>query len=358
MQFEIIDVNHTTKLAEITEFLAQNELSLDSQIEQFVVAYDAQDQIVACGGLAGNIIKCVAISESCRGEGVALQLATELVNLAYELGRTHLFIYTKPEYENLFRDCGFYTIVSARPNVVLLENSATRLKKYCAKLAEKRVEGSRIGAIVMNANPFTLGHRYLIEQALAQCDHLHLFLVGENASQFSYQERFELVQQGIADLANITLHQGSDYIISRATFPNYFLKDKGLTEQLYLELDLKLFRQHIAPALHITHRFVGTEPICAVTNEYNRQMHYWLEQAKIAGDPISVVEIERKTTQQEPISASRVRALYAEQNWQQLAQFVPESTLEYLQLKHYGKIHSLCLWWKHNRRMIAQRMTA
>lgn len=331
MYFERIFAHNRTHLTAIEAFLSENQLTLDTQIEVFVVAYNHQDQIIACGGLAGNIIKCVAIAPACRGEGVALTLATELINLAYELERPNLFIYTKPEYEALFKACGFYTIADARPNVVLLENSANRLKKQCEKWRAMAVKGEKIGAIVMNANPFTLGHRYLIEQALAQCDHLHLFVVGENASQLSYQDRFDLVKQGISDLSRITLHQGSDYIISRATFPHYFLKDKGLADDLYLELDLKIFRQYIAPALNITHRFVGTEPLCQVTAAYNHKMHQWLDSSELASPKIQVVELARKQYQDQPISASKVRKLWGEQNWSELAHYVLESTFRYLE---------------------------
>lgn len=344
MQFAYIDVKKSSNLKKIIDFLAKSDLSFDTQIEKFVVAYNDKDDIIAVGGISGNIIKCVAIDEEYRGEGIALQLATELVNLAYELGRTHLFIYTKPEYEILFKSCGFYTIATAYPNVVLLENSATRLTKYCNTLAKKYIQGEKIGAIVMHANPFTLGHEYLIQQALSFCDHLHLFVVGENASAFSYSERFELVKQGIANLENLTLHESSDYIISRATFPNYFLKDKGLTDNLYVELDLKLFRHYIAPSLGITHRFVGSEPMCAVTRQYNQKMHYWLEQAHLFSAPIQVIELERKYYAAEPISASRVRQLLKNADWQALSHFVPQSTLHYLEETYRGKSGSFSIW--------------
>ncbi len=198
-------------------------------------------------------------------------------------------------------------------------------------MGENACDGNRIGSIVMNANPFTLGHRYLIEQALQQCDHLHLFIVGEDASQFSYTERFEMIKQGIFDLSNITLHSGSDYIISRATFPNYFLKDQLITDESYFEIDLKLFRLHIAQALGITHRFVGTELNCPVTAEYNRQMHYWLMDAEMNAPKINVIEIPRKTASNYIISASTVRKHLAEKNWTQLAELVPMTTLNYLQ---------------------------
>ncbi|HHE3605912.1 TPA: [citrate (pro-3S)-lyase] ligase [Pasteurella multocida] len=344
MQFAYIDVKKSSNLKKIIHFLSLCDLNFDTQIEQFVVAYNDNDEIIAGGGISGNIIKCVAINEECRGEGVALQLATELVNLAYELGRTHLFIYTKPEYEILFKSCGFYTVATAYPNVVLLENSATRLRKYCNKLAQKYIQGEKIGAIVMNANPFTLGHDYLIQQALLACDHLHLFVVSENASLFSYSERFELVKQGIAQQKNITLHAGSDYIISRATFPNYFLKDKGLTDNLYVELDLKLFRHYIAPSLGITHRFVGSEPICAVTHQYNQKMHYWLEQADLSAPPIQVIELERQYYAGEPISASQVRQLLKEGNWKLLSHLLPASTYRYLEKTYGGKSLDFPVW--------------
>lgn len=329
--FEYFQQLSHKKEQQLQVFLAANELSIDFQVQRWVLAYSDKGELVACGGVSQNILKCIAIHSEYRGKGVALSLMSELVSHAYQLGYAQLFIYTKPEYIPLFEDCGFYLIMSADPYVALLENSRQRLQKQCEEWRSLQVEGKSVGAIVMNANPFTLGHRYLIEQALKQCEHLHLFVVSENASQFSYMARFSLVQQGIADLSNITLHDSSPYLISRATFPDYFLKDKGLVNDLHLALDLKIFRHYIAPSLGITHRFVGTEPICAVTREYNRQMHYWLQQAEMPAPTIDVVEIERKQIDDEPISASRVRALFAQQHWQALQKLVPQTTLDFLQ---------------------------
>lgn len=173
------------KMAEIAQFLHENDLSVDTTVEVFITV-TRDEKLIACGGIAGNIIKCVAISESVRGEGLALTLATELINLAYERHSTHLFIYTKTEYEALFRQCGFSTLTSVPGVMVLMENSATRLKRYAESLKKFRHPGNKIGCIVMNANPFTNGHRYLIQQAAAQCDWLHLFLVKEDSSRFPY----------------------------------------------------------------------------------------------------------------------------------------------------------------------------
>lgn len=150
-----------------------------------------------------------------------------------------------------------------------MENSATRLKRYAESLKKFRHEGNKIGCIVMNANPFTNGHRYLIQQAAAQCDWLHLFLVKEDSSRFPYEDRLDLVLKGTADIPRLTVHRGSEYIISRATFPCYFIKEQSVINHCYTEIDLKIFRQYLAPALGVTHRFVGTEPYCRVTAQYN-----------------------------------------------------------------------------------------
>ena len=225
--FTQVKRSENKKMAAITQFLKENDLSVDTTVEVFITV-TRDDRLIACGGIAGNIIKCVAICESVRGEGLALTLATELINLAYERHCTHLFIYTKTEYESLFKQCGFSTLTSVPGIMVLMENSTTRLKRYAESLAKQRREGKKIGCIVMNANPFTNGHRFLIQQAAAQCDWLHLFLVKEDTSRFPYEDRLDLVLKGTKDIPRLTVHRGSEYIISRATFPCYFIKEQSV----------------------------------------------------------------------------------------------------------------------------------
>lgn len=328
--FTRVKRSENKKMAEIARFLKENDLSVDTTVEVFITV-TRHDRLIACGGIAGNIIKCVAISESVRGEGLALTLATELINLAWERHCTHLFIYTKTEYEALFKQCSFSTIASVPAVMVLMENSATRLKRYAESLATLRHEGKKIGCIVMNANPFTHGHRYLIQQAAAQCDWLHLFLVKEDTSRFPYEDRLDLVLKGTTDIPRLTVHRGSEYIISRATFPCYFIKEQSVINHCYTEIDLKIFRQYLAPALGITHRFVGTEPFCTVTAQYNRDMRFWLETPTLPAPPIALVEIERLCFQETPISASWVRKLLVKHDLTAIAPLVPDATLRYLQ---------------------------
>ncbi|WP_080155281.1 [citrate (pro-3S)-lyase] ligase [Salmonella enterica] len=328
--FTRVKRSENKKMAETAHFLKENDLSVDTTVEVFITV-SRDDRLIACGGIAGNIIKCVAISESVRGEGLALTLATELINLAWERHCTHLFIYTKTEYEALFKQCSFSTIASVPGVMVLMENSATRLKRYAESLATLRHEGKKIGCIVMNANPFTHGHRYLIQQAAAQCDWLHLFLVKEDTSRFPYEDRLDLVLKGTTDIPRLTVHRGSEYIISRATFPCYFIKEQSVINHCYTEIDLKIFRQYLAPALGITHRFVGTEPFCTVTAQYNLDMRFWLETPTLPAPPITLVEIERLCFQETPISASWVRKLLVKHDLTAIAPLVPDATLRYLQ---------------------------
>lgn len=309
-------------------FLHQHQLSLEADCERVIVAED-QRRIVGCGAIAGCVLKCIAVDPSLQGEGLSLKLLTELMTLAYELGRSELFLFTKPDNAALFSSAGFWPIARAGDQAVLMENSRERLARYCRQLTMYRQPGEKIGAIVMNANPFTLGHRWLVEQAARQCDWLHLFVVKEDASFFSYQDRVALIEQGIAGIANVTLHPGSAYLISRATFPGYFLKDKGVVDDCHCQIDLQLFREHLAPALQITHRFVGSEPLCSLTRNYNLRMKGLLE-APDETPAIQVVELERVEKDGAPISASRVRKLYKERQWSAIAPLVPPGTLSFL----------------------------
>lgn len=210
-----------------------------------------------------------------------------------------------------------------------MENTPQGIERYCRSLRQKRQPGDKVGGIVMNANPFTLGHRHLVEQAASQCDWLHLFVVREDASFFPFCARLEMVRAGVAHLRNVTVHEGSQYIISRATFPAYFLKESGKVQQAWSEIDVLIFRNYIAPALGITHRFIGSEPFCAVTHQYNQTLH-----ALLAGS-VTVVEIPRIKMMGSAISASEVRRLLKTQQFSRIRDIVPESTFAHLEM-HYS----------------------
>ena len=318
---------HPERLSQIRYLLADSGLGLDNDITLFVEAWSGS-QLVGCAGLAANVIKCVAVNEQLRGENLSARLLAEVENAALERGHFHLFLCTRPCNRERFARSGFWPIAQSGNNAVLTDNTPQGIERYCRSLRAKRKSGENIGAIVMNANPFTLGHRHLVEQAAQQCDALHLFVVREDASFFPFSARIEMVRAGVAHLPNVVVHEGSQYIISRATFPAYFLKETGKVQQAWSEIDVLIFRDFIAPALGITHRFIGSEPFCDITRQYNQTLH------DLLASHIEVVEMPRIKATGNAISASEVRRLLKTQQFSRIREIVPDSTFAHLET-HY-----------------------
>lgn len=340
-ELEVIKAGNAQAREEVARFLARNGLGIDNDIEQFIVAR-YQRQLVGCTGIASNTLKCIAVDAGWRGTSLSLTLIHEAELLAAQNGEHQLFLFTCPDNVKSFRGCGFYPLVTIENCAALMENTPVGIHRYCSQLRRHHfVPGQNIGAIVMNANPFTLGHQYLIEHAASRCDWLHVFVVQEDVSAFSFKERFAMVRDGARHLQNVTVHPGSLYIISRGTFPGYFLKDKQVIDKAYAAIDLMLFRRYIAPALNINHRFVGTEPFCPLTAEYNRAMHRWLEDETCSAVRVSVHEIERKTDGNNvPVSASAVRRLLNQNKLSAASCMVPATTRAFLNKE---VLHQPCL---------------
>lgn len=184
----------------------------------------------------------------------------------------------------------------------------------------------KIGAIVMNANPFTNGHLYLVEYALKEVDALYVFVVEENKSRFSFEDRMALVKAGLGHLSSkpILVLPSGKFIISSFSFPEYFTKETKKYD-IDSSLDVLLFGSLIAPKLGITDRFVGNEPTCIVTSDYNATM---LRSLPHLG--VSVHVVPRKTTTAGVISASTVRELVANREVAKLKSYVPPTTYAYL----------------------------
>lgn len=180
-----------------------------------------------------------------------------------------------------------------------------------------------VGCIVMNCNPFTLGHRYLVESAARMVESLFVIVVKEDRSVFSYKERKAMVVAGTADLKNVTVCAGSEYAISDTTFPTYFLKRLSDATDTQILLDLDLFRRHLAPALGAEVRFVGTEPTDELTRRYNELMMQSLGEDH-------VVQIQRLENDGTAVSASRVRGAMDRNCLKEAAQLVPHTTIPYI----------------------------
>ena len=362
---EIQTLNPTTprQRQRIEAFLKRNGLRFDD-MHYYAAVTDDDGEMIAGGGLKGNVIKCVAVDDAHKGEAIANTLISHLIAHANEEGHSNVKLFTKPKNRQLFESLSFRLLAEA-PEAVLMEtgigginNTVEALKrireesekykeynneckedsKECKENSEecKEEEKTKLttstsqplttttpprGVVVMNCNPFTLGHRYLIEQAAKQVERLFVMVVREDCSLFAYAERKAMVEQGVAHLENVTVIDGSEYAISQATFPTYFLKRLDDAADTQMLLDLDLFRRHIAPALGATVRFVGTEPTDRLTRRYNQLMHEVLADVR---------ETDRLEKEGNAVSASRVRKAMEQGDMSTIRQLVPPTTLPYI----------------------------
>lgn len=283
---------------------------------------DDDGQLIGCGALAGHTLKQFAVSPAAEGQGAMASILSALVNEAALSGIFRLFLCTKPANRTMFASMGFHPVI-ATEDAVLMENRRNGAADFLASIPKH--EGV-CGAVVANCNPFTLGHRHLVEHAAANCDSLYVFAVSETGSTFSPEERLAMIKAGTADIPNCHVYESDLYLVSRATFPAYFIKDKTRADLVKADLDIAFFGERIAPALHITVRFVGEEPFSPITRAYNERMKELLPEYGIR-----LEEIPRYND----ISASRVRALMETREYEKMKDLVPETTYEII-LRHVG----------------------
>ena len=178
------------------EFLKKTDLQADENLEQTVrVWYDGE--LIATGSRQGNLLKCIAVDDLHQGEGLTATLLTQLRQDAFSAGHSHLFLYTKPKNKFMFSSLFFYPIAQT-DNVLLMENKPNGIGSFLDSMTALPATG-KVGAAVMNCNPFTIGHRYLIETAAKECDLLYIFVLSEDKSEFSFADRLEMVKRGTAD---------------------------------------------------------------------------------------------------------------------------------------------------------------
>ncbi len=327
MDIELVSRLSGAKKAQWEQLLARTGLEPDSGVQRTVLVWDG-DELIATGSRQDQILKCIAVDDSRQGEGLTATVLTNLRQDAFRDGHRHLFLYTKPQNLASFSSLFFYPVAQT-DRVLLMEDRRDGIGAFLAALPAPRKEG-RVGSLVMNCNPFTLGHRYLVEQAASQCDWVYIFVLSEDKSRFRAPDRLEMVKLGTAHLPNVTVLPSGPYLISSATFPTYFLKDRDLAKQVHCQLDIEIFTKRYAPHFGITHRYVGTEALSPMTALYNRELL-----AQLPHRGIHVIELPRLETGGAPISASAVRALMDEGRSEAIRDLVPETTFRYLQDHQY-----------------------
>lgn len=320
----------------IEALLKKHGLIFEGNPECTVYLEDSSENIVATASIQGSVIKMVAADPEWQEAGLSGRVISTVMAYARERGMYHLFIFTKPEMAEKFGFLGFSEIARTG-SAVLMEAGRPNAGDYIQGLLEQRFEEEgEYGAAVMNCNPFTKGHRYLIEAAAKEVKGLYVIVVREDLSVFPFADRIELVRKGAADLKNVKVISSGDYAISRATFPAYFLKssENSYITRRQAELDAVLFTKVYTKPLSITKRFAGTEPFCPTTGIYNEVMKKILPEAGI-----EFVEIPRvKSGDGIEISASGVREALKEGKLGELDGLVPEPTMEYLMSEQGGKI--------------------
>ena len=348
-----ISHNDKTAIQSVTALLQAEGIRLDANLDYTCGMYDDEMNIIATGSCFGNTLRCLAVSSDHQGEGLMNQIISHLIEVQFNRGNTHLFLYTKCSSAKFFGDLGFYEIARIDGQIVFMENRRTGFKNYLKKLEDSSAQqiqtlteissdktanpksdhipqnpsatDRKIAALVMNANPFTLGHQYLVEKAARENDLLHLFIVSEDASLVPFKVRKQLVMEGTTHLDNICYHDSGPYIISNATFPSYFQKDENAVIESHAMLDLTIFTE-IARALGINRRYVGEEPNSLVTGIYNQIMS-----EKLPENGIECVIVPRKNDGEKAISASTVRQAIKDNDMDTLRKLVPESTLRYFE---------------------------
>ena len=349
--------------AEVDALLEREGIHRDQHLDYTAAMLDEDYHVIATGSLFGNTLRCMAVSSDHQGESLMNAIVSHLVEVQYSRGNYHLFLYTKCDSARFFGNLGFYEITRVpEENIVFMENKRTGFRDYLAALQREtqQVEitardeanagepdpshpaavptaaggslsvgpaalnqSGRVGAIVMNANPFTLGHRYLVEQARTACGVLHLFMVSEDVSLVPFSVRKKLIIEGTKDIPGIVYHEAGSYIISSATFPAYFQKGDNAVIRSQAGIDAQIFTQ-IAAALGITDRFVGDEPTSVVTGIYNEILSTALPEAGVACHIIPRKEADGKA-----ISASTVRSCIHDGRLEEIRGLVPETTYRY-----------------------------
>ena len=320
----------SSDMIQMEHLLLQEGIQKDTHLDYSCGIFDESHTLIATGSCFCNTLRCLAVSGQYRGNGLLNLIVSHLIRIQYDRGNTHIFLYTKPENTAFFQDLGFYPISTAAHKLVFMENRRNGFSSYLdtlmkesPEIAIQSLQQGKIAAIVMNANPFTLGHQYLVQQAAAENDIVHLFGLSEDCSVIPYQVRKKLILEGCASFSNVCYHDSGPYIISNATFPSYFLKDETEVIREHAFLDLDIFSK-IAKKLHISVRYVGEEPYSQVTDIYNQIMKSQLPDYGIACKEIPRLKIDKKS-----VSASDVRLALKHGDNSLLKTLVPKSTYQY-----------------------------
>ena len=319
------------EIERVKAFLAGVGLSFDDRAEE-TLYLEEDEKMIGTVSRAGSLLECLAVDPAHQGENLAAVLVQAMRERMFEAGITHTLVFTKAVYSPQFAEMNFRLLAST-DKVALLETGAGSIEEALAGL-KKRIQGKwpgilppDSGAIVVNCNPITLGHLGLIEYAAARHPRLYVFVVEENRSLFTFEERFSLVYLATGALENVLVLPSTPYIVSQVTFPGYFLKSMDEKEEEHAKLDAVLFKNRFMSELGIAKRYLGTETEAFMVR-YNDILQ------KALGETVEI--IPRFTQDGTRISASVVRGLLLEGRTEAALSLVPPATRA--MLSQIGKV--------------------
>lgn len=311
------------------------------QVEYSIILYNLNNRLMATGSHMKGVLKFVAVDPEFRETAAFAQVVTHLNDHVLQSGHKTVMVFTRPESSVKFQGLGFNELAVVQPLYALLELGYETIGTYKDYLTRHCVhtQSKNIAAIVVNCNPFTNGHRFLIEKAASENEVVYLFVVEEDLSVFPFATRQRLIREGIAHLDNVIMLKGGRYVVSGATFPSYFLKNESvdLITRKQTQLDVTVFAKHIAPMLNIKKRYVGTEVYCDTTAAYNVAM-----KTVLPDHGVEMIEVNRKTVSGDDcdsyISASRVRAALKDDQLERVRDYLPPTTYNFLKSREAAPI--------------------
>lgn len=303
-------------------------------IDHTIGLEDDEGNLVGTGSVAGNVLKYIGVKNDEVEQGARFnKVVTALTQYLANEEVFHSFVFTKAKYAESFEHLHF-NLLAKTNQAAFLENGTPDVAEFVAEIPKVgNQEHKKVAAIVMNANPFTLGHKHLVKRASEENDLVYVFVVANDVSLFNFDERFELVQEGTKEFANVKVVSGGEYMVSPATFPAYFLKIPDDLITVQTAIDAAIFKRQIAPGLNITRRYIGKEPISRTTHYYNVSLAHEL------GPDIEVIVIDRLKKDDQIVTATEVRQLIKVGNLREINKFVPETTYDFIK-KNMSELQS------------------
>ncbi len=324
MDLEIKEALLDKEKEAVRSFLSTLNLGFDDDIEHTFYISDG-NKIVGTISHSSYVIKCLGVDEEYQGYNLASKLVLAIIIHLKKEGIYSYFAFTLIKNKNIFLSLGF-SLIAQTDNVCLFEGGVTNIDTVLNSIKEEyKINTFNNGAVIINGNPITNGHLYLINEACKYHDKVLLFVVETDLSEYSFKERFMMIKQATKDLDKVIVIPSTKYIISRATFPTYFIKEDSKRSLEYASLDVLIFKSYFMRILNIYKRYIGeeTHPMMVM---YNNILKETLKN--------NLVVVKRKKYLSEVISASKFRKLVNENNLDEALKLVPIVNHQYLINKH------------------------